>query len=78
MHVLAIWRSDMTGTLYKFAAVLAAAVHDYAHPGLSNPFLIATRAETAVLYNDQSVLEMYHVSGAWRAPQLAESAVYPA
>ena len=57
---------DMTGTLDKFAAVLAAAVHDYAHPGLSNPFLIATRAETAVLYNDQSVLEMFHIAGSFR------------
>ena len=57
---------DMTGALDKFAAVLAAAVHDYAHPGLSNPFLIATRAETAVLYNDQSVLEMFHIAGSFR------------
>ena len=46
--------------------MLAAAVHDYAHPGLSNPFLIATRSETAVLYNDQSVLEMFHTAGAFR------------
>lgn len=60
---------DMTGSLDKFAAVLAAAVHDYAHPGLSNPFLIATRAETAVLYNDQSVLEMFHIAvRAWPWP----------
>jgi hypothetical protein len=57
---------DMTGALDKFAAVLAGAVHDYAHPGLSNPFLISTRAETAVLYNDQSVLEMFHIAGSFR------------
>ena len=57
---------DMTGSLDKFAAVIAAAVHDFAHPGLSNPFLIATRAETAILYNDQSVLEMFHVAGSFR------------
>ena len=57
---------DMTGPLDKFAAVLAAALHDYAHPGLSNPFLIATRDETATLYNDQSVLEMFHIAGSFR------------
>jgi len=57
---------DMTGPLDKFAAVLAAAVHDYAHPGLSNPFLVATRSEQATLYNDQSVLEMFHVAGSFR------------
>jgi len=57
---------DMTGSLDKFAAVIAAAAHDFAHPGLSNPFLIATRAETAILYNDQSVLEMFHVAGSFR------------
>jgi hypothetical protein len=57
---------DITGPLDKFSAVLAAVLHDFAHPGLSNPFLIATRAETAVLYNDQSVLEMFHIAGAFR------------
>jgi len=57
---------DMTGALDKFAAVLAAVFHDFAHPGLSNPYLIATRDEKAVLYNDQSVLEMFHVAGCFR------------
>lgn len=57
---------DMTGSLDKFAAVLAGAAHDYAHPGLSNPFLISTREDKAVLYNDQSVLEMFHIAGSFR------------
>jgi len=57
---------DMTGALDKFAAVLAAAIHDFAHPGLSNAFLVATRSPDAILYNDLSVLEMFHVSGAFR------------
>ena len=118
----------MLGPLDQLAALLAAAVHDYAHPGLTNAFLVASHHECAaprlsasparsapdwpasppelararpipprlassaphlppispdlgsyaVLYNDQSVLEMYHVSGAWRVLQLAESALYPA
>ena len=39
----------------------------HAVAGLTNAFLVATRHEHAVLYNDQSVLEMYHAAGAWRA-----------
>ena len=47
---------DMTGTLDKFSAVLGAALHDFAHPGLSNPFLIATRSPEAIMYNNQSYI----------------------
>jgi len=57
---------DIAGPLDMFAAVLAASVHDYGHPGLSNPFLINTRAPEAILYNDNSVLEMFHISNAFR------------
>ena len=57
---------EMTGALDKFAALIAALVHDFAHPGVSNVFLQNTRAEEAVLYNDQSVLEMFHCAGAFR------------
>ena len=57
---------DMTGALDKFAAVLAAAVHDYAHPGFSNPYLQATRDDKAIMYNDQSVLEMFHIANSFR------------
>ena len=47
--------SEMLGPLDTLAALLAAAVHDYGHPGLTNAFLVATRHEHALLYNDQSV-----------------------
>jgi len=56
----------MLGPLDKLAAIIAAAVHDYGHPGLNNAFLVASRHENAILYNDQSILEMYHIAGAWR------------
>merc|ERR1719487_25094 len=46
---------DMLGPLDQLAAILASAVHDFGHPGLSNAFLVASRNENAVLYNDQSV-----------------------
>jgi hypothetical protein len=57
---------EMVGPLDKFGALLAALAHDFAHPGVSNAFLMTTRSEEAVLYNDQSVLEMFHAAGSWR------------
>ena len=44
------------------ALFVSAAVHDYDHPGVSNQFLISTRDQLAIRYNDLSVLENYHVS----------------
>lgn len=46
-------------------AYLAACVHDYEHPGVNNAYLISTQSELAVRYNDQSVLENFHVATAW-------------
>ena len=50
----------------KLAVLLAAAIHDYDHPGKTNAFLISTRDPLALLYNDRSVLENHHVSYAWK------------
>lgn len=44
---------------------LAAAVHDYDHPGLNNGYLVSTQAELALRYNDRSVLESHHVASAF-------------
>jgi hypothetical protein len=46
-------------------AYIAASVHDYEHPGVNNAYLVSTQAELAIRYNDQSVLENFHVSSAW-------------
>eukprot|EP00002_Diphylleia_rotans_P002468 TRINITY_DN1155_c0_g1_i2.p1 TRINITY_DN1155_c0_g1~~TRINITY_DN1155_c0_g1_i2.p1 ORF type:complete len:770 (-),score=192.75 TRINITY_DN1155_c0_g1_i2:478-2787(-) len=48
-----------------FSALLAAAVHDYNHPGVNNAFQINTASSKALIYNDKSVLENYHISAAW-------------
>eukprot|EP00753_Platysulcus_tardus_P004127 PLAT12521.5.p1 GENE.PLAT12521.5~~PLAT12521.5.p1 ORF type:complete len:987 (+),score=448.17 PLAT12521.5:38-2962(+) len=47
------------------ALLLAAAVHDVAHPGRNNNFLIVTHNDLALLYNDISPLENMHVSTAF-------------
>ena len=48
-----------------FAAVVAAAVHDYAHPGTNNAYQIAMGSEWAIRYNDICVLENMHCSEAF-------------
>uniref|UniRef100_A0A0A9WWX1 Calcium/calmodulin-dependent 3',5'-cyclic nucleotide phosphodiesterase 1A n=1 Tax=Lygus hesperus TaxID=30085 RepID=A0A0A9WWX1_LYGHE len=45
-----------------FAALFAAAIHDFDHPGINNNFLVKTNSHLATLYNDHSVLENLHVS----------------
>ena len=47
------------------AALLAAAVHDVSHPGVSNAFLVATQEALALRYNDRSPLESMHAATAF-------------
>lgn len=44
---------------------LSAAIHDFQHPGFNNSFLINSRNKLAMLYNDISVLENFHISAAF-------------
>lgn len=44
------------------ASIVAAISHDLDHPGFNNVFLVNTKDEIALLYNDQSVLENHHVA----------------
>lgn len=41
---------------------VSAAVHDFQHPGTNNVFQNRTWSPLALKYNDQSVLEMHHLS----------------
>jgi len=50
------------GQFEKMVCLLAAAVHDYEHHGLSNEFLIKTSHERALLYNDKHVNENHHAA----------------
>ncbi|XP_065303545.1 uncharacterized protein [Dermacentor albipictus] len=45
------------------ASLIAAVTHDLDHPGVNQPFLIATSNHLAALYNNFSVLENHH----WRS-----------
>ncbi|GLC47046.1 hypothetical protein PLESTM_002012800 [Pleodorina starrii] len=47
------------------AAYLAAIIHDYAHPGLTGDFLVATSHPLALRYNDRSPLENHHCAAAF-------------
>lgn len=48
----------------QMALLMSAVVHDFKHPGRSNLFLCRTRAELALIYNDNSILENFHISQA--------------
>lgn len=45
--------------------LLAACCHDHEHPGFNNLFLIETRNDLALRYNDVSVLENHHVASSF-------------
>ena len=63
---------DVFTPLEIFAALFASAIHDAGHPGVTNQYLVNTSSELALLYNDESVLENYHVSTAFKLLQKDE------
>eukprot|EP00428_Durinskia_dybowskii_P012238 CAMPEP_0170223444 /NCGR_PEP_ID=MMETSP0116_2-20130129/11422_1 /TAXON_ID=400756 /ORGANISM="Durinskia baltica, Strain CSIRO CS-38" /LENGTH=662 /DNA_ID=CAMNT_0010474147 /DNA_START=14 /DNA_END=1998 /DNA_ORIENTATION=+ len=52
-------------SLVKLACLLAAAVHDFEHKGLSNDFLVRTSDDRAVRYNDLHVNENHHIAASF-------------
>ena len=54
-------------SIYDIAALLIASViHDYKHPGVTNNFLMNTESPIAYRYNDNNILESYHVAQAFK------------
>jgi len=51
--------------LKLFSTLLGAVCHDVDHPGRSNAFQTKLRTEVAVIYNDKSVLENWHIAHAF-------------
>uniref|UniRef100_A0A7S0LSS2 PDEase domain-containing protein n=1 Tax=Coccolithus braarudii TaxID=221442 RepID=A0A7S0LSS2_9EUKA len=58
-----------------FAAVLAAMAHDMNHSGHNNAFHVASASDLAMLYSDQSVLEMHHLNSIFQLLKLEECAL---
>jgi len=56
---------DFASEFDHMVSVVAAAIHDYDHPGRTNNFLIATKDTLALRYNDRSVLENHHLAKAF-------------
>jgi len=52
------------------AALFAAAIHDFDHPGINNSFHVRAQTYLATLYNDRSVLENRHVSAVFELMKL--------
>ena len=48
------------------AGLLACLLHDVAHPGMTNSFLISVKHAKAIRYNDLSVLENHHCAIAFK------------
>jgi hypothetical protein len=44
------------------AMIVGGACHDHEHPGFNNVYMVETRDELAIRYNDVSVLENHHVA----------------
>lgn len=56
---------DVFSPEQKLTCIIAAAVHDYAHAGVTNAFLVKTKHKLARRYNDVSPWENHHVATAW-------------
>ena len=52
------------GDVMELSLYLAAACHDYEHPGLNNDFLVKSHHTWAMCHNDKSPLENHHASAA--------------
>ncbi|KAK9817422.1 hypothetical protein WJX74_010557 [Apatococcus lobatus] len=53
---------NMLHDVHVLAGYLAAACHDFEHPGVNNDFLIKTQDALALRYNDIAPLENHHAS----------------
>ena len=53
---------EYISSLEFLASILSALAHDVGHPGKNNKFMVTSKSDVSILYNDISVLEMMHAS----------------
>jgi len=78
MHVL-LNASALDGVFTELeimSAIFASAIHDVDHPGVTNQFLINTKSDLAIMYNDESVLENHHLAVAFKLLQAEERNIF--
>jgi hypothetical protein len=69
MCLLFLTKSELREYLTKndiLALLTAALCHDLCHPALNNTYQVNAQTELALIYNDNSVLENYHASQAFK------------
>jgi hypothetical protein len=49
-----------------FCLIIAAALHDYRHPGVTERFCVDAAHELAMVYNDVYVMEHFHAAAAFQ------------
>lgn len=62
--------------LEQYSLLIAALCHDMGHAGLTNPFLVETRDELALRYNDKSPLENMHCATLFKVCSEAATNVF--
>ncbi|GBG31910.1 cAMP-specific 3',5'-cyclic phosphodiesterase [Hondaea fermentalgiana] len=65
LNVEEIRQSVLDQVLSTFAVLFSAAIHDVAHPGRNQSFLVQTQSHLSILYSDRSVLEQHHLAVAF-------------
>lgn len=58
------------------AIYIAGACHDFEHPGLNNVFLVESRLDWAIEYNDKSPLENHHIAATFGVIQKEEYNIF--
>jgi len=64
------------GYLDIISTYTAGLVHDFKHPGFNNSYLLNTRNELAIIYNDKSILENFHVSETFKVILKEENNIF--
>ena len=54
----------------QLAMLFSAIIHDYKHPATNNNFEIVTLSDRALTYNNNSVLENFHVAESFKVAQV--------